>query len=52
MNFLVIGALLVIILYSFGFAVTLWREKNKIGSIAVNFLCLLMAVLPFFSYFK
>ncbi|MBS4215532.1 hypothetical protein [Neobacillus rhizophilus] len=51
MRILSFAVLLVIILYSFGFGITLWKEKQKLGALAVFFLCLTIVVLPFFSIF-
>lgn len=52
MNIFAILMLLIITLYTFGFAVTLWKEKQKTGAIAVTFFSLLIMILPFFSIFK
>jgi hypothetical protein len=41
--------LLVISIYTAGFAVALWKEKQKFGAAAVFFLTLAILVLPFFS---
>lgn len=49
MNIVVILVLLAIVVYTFGFAVTLWKGKQKIGALAVMFLILAVIVLPFFS---
>ena len=51
MNLLFILVLLGIFLYTFGFAMTIWKAKQKVGAIAVIALSLIIAVLPFFSIF-
>ncbi len=43
--------LAIIILYTFGFAVTLWKGKQRLSAIAVCFLTLAIIVLPFFITF-
>jgi hypothetical protein len=52
LNIFSILVLLGIEIYTFGFGVTLWKEKQKTGALAVFFLVLAMAVLPFFSILK
>ncbi len=52
MNIFAFCILLIITLYTFGFAVTLWKEKQKGGAIVVTFLSLLIIILPYFSIFK
>jgi uncharacterized membrane protein len=52
MNTFAFLVLLIITLYTFGFAITLWKEKQKSGAIAVTFLSLLIMTLPFFTIFK
>jgi len=52
MNKLAVLVLVSIIAYTFGFAVTMWKEKQKMGAAAVFFLTLAMIILPFFSIFK
>lgn len=51
MNYIAYFVLLVIALYTLGFAVTLWKEKQKSGAITVFVLALILVVLPFFSLF-
>ncbi|WP_180960280.1 hypothetical protein [Neobacillus cucumis] len=41
--------LFVITAYTFGFGVTLWKDKQKFGAMAVFFLCLTIIILPFFT---
>ncbi|MDR7078115.1 hypothetical protein J2Y03_003165 [Neobacillus niacini] len=52
MKIITVLALIAIAVYTFGFAVTLWREKQKMGAVAVFFLTLSIIVLPFFSVLK
>jgi hypothetical protein len=48
-NIIAILVLLAIVIYTFGFAVTLWNGKQKMAALAVMFLSLAIIVLPFFS---
>lgn len=41
--------ILIIVVYTLGFSITLWKEKNKVGSIAVFSLTMSVIILPFFS---
>jgi hypothetical protein len=52
MNTFAFLVLLIITLYTFGFAITLWKEKQKTGAMAVTFLSLLIIILPFISIYK
>ncbi|WHY87135.1 hypothetical protein QNH39_04535 [Neobacillus novalis] len=49
MKIVTVIVLLVISIYTAGFAVSLWKEKQKFGAAAVFFLTLAILVLPFFS---
>ncbi|MFP3917238.1 hypothetical protein U5N28_05440 [Lysinibacillus telephonicus] len=40
---------MIMLIYSVGFSITLWKEKNKVGSIAVFILALLIAIIPLFT---
>ncbi|MFB6466923.1 hypothetical protein ACE38V_08870 [Cytobacillus sp. Hz8] len=51
MNFILYFVLLAITLHTFRFAWTVWKEKNKIGSIAIMILGVSIAVLPSFTIF-
>ncbi|MEH7333829.1 hypothetical protein V7161_14390 [Neobacillus drentensis] len=51
MNTAIIIVLLIIAMYTFGFGMTLWKEQQKMGAVAVFFLTLSLIVLPFFSIF-
>ncbi|MCC3356634.1 hypothetical protein [Bacillus sp. REN16] len=46
--------LMMIIMFSYtaGFSVSLWKDKNKPGSIVVFGLALLVAIAPFFTILK
>ncbi|MCA1029776.1 hypothetical protein LCL95_01865 [Bacillus timonensis] len=44
--------LLIISLYTAGFGITTWKEKNKIGALAILSLAAVILVLPFFTIFK
>ncbi|MGA9227946.1 MAG: hypothetical protein WB217_16490 [Mesobacillus sp.] len=52
MIFLIWGAVALICFYSILFAVTLWKQKNKPGSIVVIMLSIGCLVLPYFTYIK
>lgn len=49
MNALAWLIMIVVFMYTAGFALKLWQNKNKAGSIAVFILALAIAVTPFFS---
>jgi 4-amino-4-deoxy-L-arabinose transferase-like glycosyltransferase len=49
MQFITYIILFGITAYTFGFGVTLWKEKQKLSAAAVFFLCLAIIVLPFFT---
>jgi hypothetical protein len=49
MQLLTYVVLLGITAYTFGFGLTLWKEKQKSGAFAVFSLCLIIIVLPFFT---
>ncbi|MFF2448339.1 hypothetical protein ACFVSW_14670 [Neobacillus sp. NPDC058068] len=49
MKIFIVAALFVITLYTLGFAITLWKEKQKFSALAVFFLTLAILILPFFS---
>ncbi|WP_157081500.1 hypothetical protein [Neobacillus soli] len=51
MKIVTIVVLLAITAYTIGFGITLWKEKQKFGAVAVFFLSLALLVLPFFSIF-
>lgn len=44
--------MMVIVIYTSGFSYTLWKEKNKIGAVAVLTLAIIVAVAPFFTILK
>jgi len=39
----------VVFVYTAGFAVVLWKNKNKLGSLAVLVLAISLLIAPFFS---
>ncbi len=39
-------------LYAVGFSISLWKDKNKPGSIVVFGLALIIAIAPFFTIIK
>jgi hypothetical protein len=43
---------MLVFLYTMGFAITLWKKKNKMGAVAVFLLASFSLVLPYFTYFK
>lgn len=49
---LIWGAVLLVSVYSFVFAVTIWKEKNKAGAIVVSLLSVAVMILPYFTYIK
>lgn len=42
----------IMFVYTAGFAVTLWKDKNKSGSIVVFGLAMTIAIAPFFTVLK
>ncbi|WP_180271193.1 hypothetical protein [Fredinandcohnia onubensis] len=40
------------ILYTVGFSITLWKDKNKPGSIVVFGFALIIAIAPFYTIIK
>ncbi|MEH7494703.1 hypothetical protein [Neobacillus niacini] len=51
MNLFIYVTLIAITIYTSGFGITLWKEKQKISALAVFFLTLVIIVLPFFTMF-
>ncbi|MDR7240202.1 hypothetical protein [Neobacillus drentensis] len=49
MGLFIYVSLFSIIAYTFGFAVSLWKGKQKMSAVAVLFLTLCIIILPFFS---
>jgi hypothetical protein len=49
MQIFIIVSLFLITVYTFGFGVTLWKEKQKLSALSVFFLTVAIIVLPFFS---
>ena len=52
MNVMYFLILLGMVAYTIGYSIVLWKDKNKIGSMAVFSLACMIAVLPFFTLFK
>lgn len=52
MRIVIILAMISIFLYTASFSITIWKEKNKVGSIAVFTLALIVAIAPFFTILK
>ena len=52
MIFLIWGTVILVSLYSFALAVTIWKQKNKVGAIVISFLSLTILILPYFTYIK
>lgn len=52
LKIITIVALLGIIFYTLGFGINLWKEKQKIGAMAVFILTLTLIILPFFSVLR
>jgi hypothetical protein len=49
MGLFIYVSLFSITVYTFGFAVSLWKGKQKMSAVAVLFLTLCIIILPFFS---
>ncbi|WP_174735188.1 hypothetical protein [Mesobacillus harenae] len=45
-------AILAVFIYTSGFALSLWKAKNKTGAIAVFILALACAIVPYLTYFS
>lgn len=52
MNIMYFLIVLGMFIYTVGYSIVLWKDRNKIGSIAVFSLACMVAVLPFFTLFK
>ncbi|WP_158553556.1 hypothetical protein [Peribacillus saganii] len=52
MHILIILVIVTTFIYTVGFSVALWKEKNKRGAVAVIMLAVAIAVLPFFVFGK
>ncbi|WP_175492974.1 hypothetical protein [Bacillus sp. OK048] len=52
MKIVIILALIIIAVYTFGFGVILWKGRKKMSAAAVFFLTLSIIVLPFFSILR
>ncbi|HWL24433.1 MAG TPA: hypothetical protein VNR38_11900 [Ureibacillus sp.] len=49
MNVFVWITMIGMFLYTVGFSIELWKQKNKLGSIAVSVLAVSIVIVPFFS---
>ncbi|WHY67817.1 hypothetical protein [Neobacillus sp. SuZ13] len=49
MKIFIYVSLFLIIVYTMGFGVSMWKEKQKMGALAIFFLSLCLIILPFFS---
>ncbi|MBP2239660.1 hypothetical protein J2Z40_000213 [Cytobacillus eiseniae] len=52
MRLIIVPLLIILFLYTFGFSIMLWREKNKMASFAVLGLAIATVVSAFFSVLK
>jgi hypothetical protein len=52
MIYLIWGMVILVCFYSLAFGVTLWKQKNKPGSIVVILLSITSLILPYFTYVK
>ncbi|MFO1443709.1 hypothetical protein KDN24_10905 [Bacillus sp. Bva_UNVM-123] len=52
MTIIIWVSLIILFIYTFGFSISLWNNKNKTGSIAVFLLAIATIVCSFFSVLK
>jgi 4-amino-4-deoxy-L-arabinose transferase-like glycosyltransferase len=52
MNIFVYSIMTIVFVYTAGFGVSLWKEKNKAGSVVVFLVALVVVVTPFFTLLK
>ncbi|SOC10653.1 hypothetical protein SAMN05880501_10623 [Ureibacillus xyleni] len=52
MNTMVWVLILLVVAYTMGFSIQLWKHQNKIGSIATFLLALAVIITPFLSVFR
>ncbi|MDR4889031.1 hypothetical protein RGU12_16085 [Fredinandcohnia sp. QZ13] len=52
MNLFIYLMMTILFAYTTGFSISLWKDKNKPGSIVVFGLALVVAVAPFFTILK
>ncbi|WP_157052509.1 hypothetical protein [Ornithinibacillus contaminans] len=52
MNLLIWSVMITMFLYTAGFSITLWKEKNKLGSIAVFLMAISIVITPFFTVLR
>ncbi|WP_453994814.1 hypothetical protein [Bacillus nitroreducens] len=44
--------MLIMLIYTIGFSISLWKDKNKLGSVVIFGFALVIAVAPFFTLLK
>lgn len=52
MIFWIWGGVILVSLYSFAFAVTIWKRKNRLGAIVISLLSISILILPYFTFLK
>ncbi|MFD2445365.1 hypothetical protein ACFSO7_15480 [Bacillus sp. CGMCC 1.16607] len=52
MNIFIFLIALLVFFYTLGYSITLWKEKNKMGSLAVLLLALSVIITPFFTVIR
>ncbi len=52
MTYIIYLAVIGVVIYTWGFALSLWRQKNKSGAIVVVVMSVIALVLPYFTYIK
>lgn len=51
MTIIIFASAIAVFLYTMGFAISIWKQKNKVGAIAVSILACIAIVLPYFVTF-
>ncbi|MBT2758230.1 hypothetical protein J7E71_20395 [Mesobacillus foraminis] len=52
MIFIIYLAVIGVVIYSCGFALSLWKQKNKPGAVVVVLMSMLALALPYLTYVK
>ncbi|TCN21373.1 hypothetical protein [Mesobacillus foraminis] len=52
MTYTIYLAVIGVVIYSCGFALSLWKQKNKPGAFVIVVLSVIALVLPYFTYIK
>ncbi|MCH1627374.1 hypothetical protein [Fredinandcohnia quinoae] len=52
MNIFIFIVVFAVFIYTVGFSISLWKDMNKIGSIMVFILALVVIIVPFFTIIK